>query len=247
MGVVGDSLERALAGIVAKNNDLARNHAADRFERNPRPLDDLAWSHALEAAYPQIRAEWDAFVASGGIVPRIEDLIDEHQGNDGPWRAGLMVSKGLPATNLATRFPATVAATLQVPGIWSALWSVLEPGSELPEHHGPNAGMLRYHLGIDCGADAALCVDGVVTPYVDGAGILFDDTAAHAAWNRGDEPRVTLFLEVLRPINGPARWVNHAVQRGLALDPRYRKAPGRADEWDRALNGGRQRDHDASG
>ena len=39
------------------------------------------------------------------------------------------------------------------------LWSVLDPGSELPEHVGPNAGVLRYHLGVRCGQDAALAVE----------------------------------------------------------------------------------------
>lgn len=223
--------EAVLGRIVTWNNDAVRRHAADRFDPNPRSLDGCAWNDHLEAAQPRIRAEWDRFVGSGDGLPPIEDLIDEDQGNTGVWRAGLLVSKGRPATELAGRFPATLAALQQIPGLWSALWSVLEPGAELHPHQGPNAGMLRYHLGVDCPPGAALEVDGTEVPYRDGRGILFDDTVEHAAWNRSDRPRTTLFCELLRPVHGPSRWSNLAVQRLLALDPRYRRAPARADAW----------------
>ena len=226
-------LDAVLGSVVARNNARVRRHATDRTAPNPRDLAGCTWNDHLEAAHRAIRAEWDAFEAAGGRLPRIEELIDEDQGNEGTWRAGLLVSRGRPATALARRFPHTVQALEAVPGLWSALWSVLEPGAELHEHVGPNGGMLRYHLGVDCGGDAALRVGEVTVPYVDGRGILFDDTAPHAAWNHGPRRRVTLFLEVLRPVEGPARWANAAVQRLIALDARYRGAPARADEWDR--------------
>lgn len=229
--------ERVLGDVVAWNNRQVRAHATDRFLANPRDLRDVPWARALAANHERIRSEWDAFVAEDRRLPLIDQLIEEDQGNEGAWRAGLLVSRGRPVEPLAARFPATVAALTGVPGLWSALWSVLEPGTELPEHVGPNAGMLRYHLGVDCPEDAALQVGGVTVPYRDGEGILFDDTAVHAAWNRADRPRTTLFCEVVRPVDGPARWTNAGIQRLLALDPRYRLAPRRAAEWDRALNG----------
>lgn len=223
-----------LSRTLTWNNDRVRRHASDRFEPNPRRHDAAPWQTDLEAAFPQIRAEWDAFCAAGGTLPLLSAVVDEHQGNEGEWRAGLLISRRKPATLLADRFPRTVDALAHVPGLWSALWSVFEPGTELPTHTGPNAGMLRYHLGIDCGNGAALEIDGATTPYRDGHGILFDDTVPHAAWNRGETRRVTLFCELLRPIHGPSRWTNHAVQALIGLDPRYRRAPGRADEWERA-------------
>lgn len=230
-------MERALGALVMANNRSVRARALDRSQANPRPTTGrFHWNAKLEAQWPNLRAEWDSFARSGGRLPKIEDLIDESQGNEGTWRAGLLVSRGAPVPALADRFTATQAALSCVPGLWSALWSVLEPGAILHEHVGPNAGVLRYHLGIDCGSAAALQVGNVEVPYRDGVGILFDDTVPHAAWNRGPEPRVTLFLEVLRPVPGPAGILNRSVQRVLALDPRYREAPRRAAEWDAALN-----------
>jgi hypothetical protein len=184
--------ERVLGAVVTANNERVRRHATDATQPNPRPLAGCAWNAELEAAWPDLRAEWDAFAASGGRLPRIEDLIHESQGNEGTWRAGLLVSRGRPVDALADRFPTTQAALARVPGLWSALWSELEPGASLHEHVGPNAGVLRYHLGIDCGDYAALRVGDVEVPYRDGHGILFDDTAPHAAWNHGPRSRITL-------------------------------------------------------
>ena len=230
-------VEAVLGRAVTANNARMRDRADDADAPNPRDLAHVAWNTQLELAHPAIRAEWDAFRARDGRLPHIADVIAEDQGNQGAWRAGILISRGQPATTLARRFPRTIDALSALPGLWSALWSELEPGAELPEHRGPNGGMLRYHLGVDCGEDSAVRVDGIVVPYRDGRGILFDDTAPHAAWNHGPNPRITLFCELRRPSHGIAGRANALVQRVVSLDPRYRLAPGRANEWDRALNG----------
>jgi beta-hydroxylase len=218
--------EQVLGRLVVSNNE--RIHRVDPGRPNPRPLQGLAWHESLVAAWPGIRGEWDRYEASGGGLPRIEQLIDEHQGNVGEWRAGLLVSRGRAVGPLAAEFPATVAALRSVPRLRSALFSVLAPSAELPEHVGPNAGMLRYHLGVRCGTGAALRVVDTVVPYRDGEGVLFDDTEPHAAWNHGDEPRVTLFCELERPLPLWPTLLNRGVQWVLSQDPRYRRAPRRA-------------------
>lgn len=229
------SLERTLGALVASNNERIR--AIDAGAPNPRAVEDLAWHRRLVAAHPDIRAEWDAFVAGGGRLPLIEDVISEHQGNEGAWRAGLLVSRGRPRDPLAAAFPVTVRALRGIPGLRSALWSHLDSGTLLPEHTGPNAGVLRYHLGVRCGSGSGLEVAGVEVPYEDGRGILFDDTVPHSAWNRGDTPRVTLFCEIERPLPRRAAVLNRLVQGVISLDPRYRRAPARAAQLHLALNG----------
>lgn len=227
-------MPRLLGGAIAANNPVVRRFDAEH--RNPRPLDEVAWHGEVTRRYDHIRSEWDAFAAAGGRLPRIEQLLGEDQGNDGGWRAGLVVSAGRPVRPLATRFPATVAALGCIPGLRFALWSFFEPGVELPEHQGPNAGVLRYHLVVVEDGGSALQVAGTTVPYRAGTGILFDDTAPHAAWNRGTTPRITLMCEVLRPLPRPASTVNALVQAGRAIDGRFRRAPARAAEWDHALN-----------
>lgn len=231
---MGARTDQAMGRLLAANNRAVRRR--DPVVANPREADAHPWHRELLDAAPAIAEEWSAFEAACGRLPRIEELLDEHQGNEGSWRAGLLILRGRPVRPLADRFPAAVEALGHVDGLLYAIWSVLEPGVELREHTGPNAGVLRYHLTVRSNPDAALSVGDRVVPYVAGEGVLFDDTAPHAAWNRGRTPRVSILCEILRPVEPPTSWGNVAVQRLLSLDRRYRAAPRRAAEWDRALN-----------
>lgn len=231
-------VDAVLGSFVERNNErIERAERIGGTNSNPRALEQVGWHRTLVALWPAIRAEWDAFAGAGGRTPLIEDLLEESQGNTGEWRAGLLFAAGRPTALARRHFPGTLAGLAQIPGLQSALWSVLEPGAELPEHHGPNRGVLRYHLGVSCGSASALRVGSRVVDYVDGQGVLFDDTEPHAAWNRGTTPRVTLFCEIERPLPLLPRLRNRAVQLLIRLDTRYRRAPRRADELHRDLNG----------
>lgn len=226
--------ERLLGAVIARNNSRVRS--AEGTLPNPRDLATAPWHAELVGRAGAIRSEWDTFIGGGGQLPLIDEVLGEHQGNEGPWRAGVLISDGRPSALAREAFPTTLAALSVVPGLKAALWSVLDPGTELVEHRGPNAGVLRYHLGIDCPDGAALVVDGTVVPYVDDAGTLFDDTVPHAAWNRSDRRRITLFCEVERPLPGRAAILNRLVQRLIAADPRRRGIVATADSWHAALN-----------
>jgi beta-hydroxylase len=229
------AIDRLLGVLVERNNRSAIS--STRPGPNPWSVTEVpGLSHVVDSS-AAIRAEWDGLGSAGLRLPRLDDLLGESQGAEGTWRAGLLVHRGRPVPPLGDLFPVTTAALQEVAGLRSALWSVLEPGTELPEHRGPNAGVLRFHLGVDCGEHAGLDVAGTQVPYRDGVGVLFDDTAPHAAWNRGERDRVTLFVELRRPLAGTAEVFNRGVQEMLSLDRRYRSAPGRASEWHRALNG----------
>ena len=230
-------VEEFFGRMVTANNDSMRKRALDANDPNPRIIGLSHWAAKVTAAYPEIRTEWDTRCSEGLELPHISDLIREDQGNEGGWRAGLLMSRGQPIKPLASLFPTAISMVKEIPGIWSVLWSVFEPGTELPTHVGPNAGMLRFHLGVDCGNDSGLKLGERMFPYRNGEAILFDDTVEHSAWNRGSRRRVTLFCEVLRPSKGLVKFANLTTQVLLATDHRYREAPKRAAQWHEALNG----------
>lgn len=226
--------ERALGGIVGWNN--ARIDAAESGLPNPRSLDGVAWHRSLQGQWPAIRREWDEFSAAGGRLPYIDDVLGEPVDVGGTWRAGLLCA-GSRSTLLAERaFPRTLAAVQQIPGLQAAMLSWLAPGTVLHEHAGPNSGVLRYHLGVDCPAGAALQVAGVEHPYVDGEGILFSDRALHSAWNRGDRPRVTLFCEIETAHHGTVGLANRMLQGLLRRNRRRALTLAAANGWDENLN-----------
>ena len=47
---------------------------------------------------------------------------------------------------------------------------------------------------------------------------------------------MTIFCELYTPLPRSAQALNRVVHAVLAQDGRYRRAPERASEWDRALN-----------
>ena len=224
-------VESTLSRLVTTNNERIRAYERSAGIDPVRPTQTLDWAAEARAKAPAIRAEWSDAVARGYRLPLIEDVIAEDQENDGPWRAGLLVAYGKPVAGIADVFPTAVAAALAIPSIMSALWSVLEPGTELPEHVGHNAGVLRYHLGIDCGVASALIVGDRVIRYRDDHDVLFDDTHPHAASNRGERSRITLFCELRKPLPPRLDARNRIVQKVLSQDRRYRLAAARATEW----------------
>lgn len=230
------SSEQFAAWFVQRNNRLIKSHEAAEHTPVRRPTADLAWAQSLRSAHSVIAAEWTNRLEAGLRLPLIDQVIDENQESDGPWKVGLLFGHGEPVPHISAAFPHTCSALAAVPGLRAAMWSVLEPGTELGEHVGHNSGVLRYHLGVSCGLASALVVGEHVIRYRDGEDVLFNDTVPHAASNRGSEPRTTLFLEVLKPLPGWLGRHNRAAQELVSRDPRYRRASARAAEWHCALN-----------
>lgn len=226
--------ERLASVLVEWNNGLVQRYEGPR---NPiRSLDGVQWHDHLVEMWPSIRSEWDSFADAGGRVPMLRDVIAEDIGIENGWRIGLFLNNQAAVPAVAALFPVTSAAVGMVPGARSAMFSLLDPGAEFIPHEGANAGVLRYHLGIDCGDDAALKVDDVVIEFEDRHGVLFDDTVTHSAWNHGPRPRVTLFIELDRSLPRFAAMRNRAVQRFLSGTPRHRLATSRAEKWHTMLN-----------
>lgn len=205
------------------------------------PTEGSAWVAALEAAFPTLRAEVDAALDGALRLPRMTDVLGVDQGDDGAWRTLVLVAQGRTIPTSAARLPQTAAAVAEVPGLQSALLSVFPPGMHLPAHRAGNKGVLRYHLGLRVPEPAGRCqlrVGEETVSYREGASILFDDTFEHEAWNDTDGERVTLLLEVLRPLPPGVAQANRVLQAFYGrVHPEAAGAAARVLELDAALNG----------
>ena len=113
----------------------------------------LSWAAAVREAYPDIRREYEAYLAAIGAKPRLYgehgfDLdgtglyIDQQRG----WRSIFLRVYSLD-TAVARAFPKTMAAYANAgQQVTTIFFSVLDPGAQLTPHHGPYKGILRYHL-----------------------------------------------------------------------------------------------------
>lgn len=86
----------------------------------------------------------------------------------------------------------------------SAIFSILKPGVEITPHKGHRGfaeKIYKAHICIHEAKDSALLVGDKKHEWKRGQGFLFDDTIEHTAYNRGNDTRVVLLMDIARDPN----------------------------------------------
>ena len=149
-------------------------------------------------------------------TPWPEDLFDVRYGNAHEWTVFPFLhtfpaqdeSKITWVESTCTHCPQTAQLLRGIPNIRTALFSRLGPHTDLSAHTGwadlANH-VLRCHvsLSIPRGDACGLNVCREVRLHQQGGVIVFDDSKLHKAFNRTDEPRYVLILDILRPDGVP--------------------------------------------
>jgi beta-hydroxylase len=85
------------------------------------------------------------------------------------------------------------------------MFSILEPGKEIPRHKGIYNGVIRYHLGlITDKTDNNKCfimLNGTKYVWTEGEDVIFDDMYSHYVMNNTKTTRVVLFLDIMKDFN----------------------------------------------
>ncbi len=188
---------------------------------DPRVFD---WIPALESAVPAIAAEYRRLVDAGEPLPPFHEISPEQLPitSDGRWRTFVLHAYGIEARRNSALCPATAAAVRAVPGMQTAMFSILEPGKRLAPHRGPYKGLLRVQVALELPADREACwieVDGIRMHWQPGRAIVFDDTRIHSAANEAQQRRCVLFLDILRPLRGDADRLNRLLLWLLRRSP----------------------------
>jgi aspartyl/asparaginyl beta-hydroxylase (cupin superfamily) len=193
--------------------------------------DSFPWIAEIERSWRTIRDEADAVVKEPERLPLLlevepgqDDIADER------WKSFVLFIYGREIPENTGRCPRTTALLRRVPEVTTAMFSVLEPGSRVPPHHGPFKGVLRLHLGLRVPRDArsGIRVDGELREWVEGSSLVFDDTFEHEVWNESDEPRVVLFVDFLRPLRWPLSALNRLLMEMARWTPAVRRAQANA-------------------
>ena len=158
--------------------------------------------------WTDIRREALAVAENLPRVPRFHEIMAAQadiSANDGrDWRLFIMKAYGVAFPDKLERCP-TVAGILEhVPEAISCSFSFIAPGKHVPRHRGPFRGIMRFHLMLSMPNDESgqpaceLYIDDEPHRLGDGQGLLWDDTYPHEAWNRSDNVRIALLLDVWR-------------------------------------------------
>nr|QFG74435.1 MAG: aspartyl/asparaginyl beta-hydroxylase [Megaviridae environmental sample] len=111
-------------------------------------------------------------------------------------------------------FPELVKILNVCPEISSCIVSSLDSKTYIPIHNGYYKGLLRYMFPIIIPKDKEnvfLCNNYKKYIWIEGKGILWDDTYPHKVFNNTDEKRVVLYMDIVRKMPEPFNSFNKKI------------------------------------
>lgn len=162
------------------------------------PLDQFPFVHALEESWRTIRDEHSRLAASDFM-----EWPERHLYNQG-WAVFGFYAFGKRLSRNCELCPETTKVLETLPGLVTAGFSQLAPGTHIQPHTGYTSAVLRCHLGLIVPEDCALRVGSETRSWREGQCFIFDDTIEHEAWNRASTHRTILLLDIQRPEPGTA-------------------------------------------
>ena len=202
------------------------------------PLERFPWVGHIEDNWTTIREELEHVLEDHAALPNFQDISKDQIEitDDDRWKTFFLYGFGFRSDANCARCPETARLVAAVPGMRTAMFSILAPRKHIPEHNGPYKGLIRYHLGLQVPRDADNCRIRVGDSYAiwsEGKSLIFDDTYEHEVWNDTDEIRAVLFLDVVRPLRFPLNVLNAVVLKAIAVSPFVQDAKRRHLEWER--------------
>ncbi len=231
---VGDRVLRFVDRLIARSSILPNQPFFD-----PAVMPEVT---SLERNWKTIRRELDTVLADRDGIPNFQDISTDQLSltDDDRWKTYFFFGYGFKADANCARCPETTRLLEQIPGMKTAMFSILSPRKNIPPHTGPYKGVVRYHLGLlvpDPPDAVRIRVGDEWAHWEEGRSLLFDDTFEHEVRNDTDGTRVVLFVDVVRPLRQPMKAVNAAIIAVIGLSPFVQDARRRQEAWERRMDG----------
>lgn len=183
---------------------------ADRTFFEP---EEFPWVAEVEAEWKMIRKELDELMLRRDEIPNFQDYSPTQRSitQDDRWKTFFLYRFGHVEKENLARCPETVRILKKIPGMNTAMFSILAPGKYIPPHRGAYKGVLRYHLGLLVPKPEHSCrirVENDIRHWQEGKSLIFDDSHEHEVWNDSDAYRVVLFVNFTRPTVFPLSLFN---------------------------------------
>jgi aspartyl/asparaginyl beta-hydroxylase (cupin superfamily) len=210
---------------------IKRIDGREFFERAEFP-----WIEEFAGHWRELRAELEMLLRTPDAIPNFQ-AVSPHQSaitNDDRWKTHIFYIHGNRCDENCARCPRTAELLETIPGLKSAMFSILGPRKHIAKHRGPYAGVLRYHLGLIVPEQKERCriqVGASVRHWEEGESLVFDDSHDHEVWNDTDELRAVLFVDFVRPVPYPLSVWNRLIVGGLGWAPMARTAAKNARAW----------------
>ncbi len=188
------------------------------------PVERFPWVDGIEAHWREVREELERVLVDHEALPNFQDISKDQIEitDDDRWKTLFLYGYGFKADLVTELCPRTAELVQQIPGMVTAMFSILSPHKHILAHRGPYKGVLRYHLGLIVPSEKEACrirVGDEIRHWEEGKSMVFDDTYEHEVWNDTDELRAVLFLDVLRPLPRAEAAINRAIVKGIGISP----------------------------
>lgn len=202
------------------------------------PVERFPWIAEVEAHTDVIREELERVLADRDALPNFQDISKDQIEitDDDHWKTFFLFGYGFRARMNTEMCPRTSEIMQRIPGMTTAMFSILSPRKHILDHRGPYKGVLRYHLGLIIPQDRESCrirVGDDIRHWEEGKSLIFDDTFNHEVWNDTDETRVVLFVDVIRPLPFPESLINKLIIKVIGISPFVQDAKRNQEAWEK--------------
>ncbi len=221
-----------MSGLVASIEWLITKFSRDGRRTFFEP-DAFPWTRAIKAGTAEVRRELDQLMLRRQQIPTFTELSEKQKYLAPPeqWHTFFLYLYGKPVRENCARCPNTIQLLKGIPGMKTAMFSILAPNTHIREHAGLYKGVLRYHLAVIVPEPASSCrirVGADKRSWTEGRSLIFDDRHPHEVWNDSGSHRTVLFVDFVRPLPWPLSLVNRAVLRIFSMSAFMKDALNRA-------------------
>lgn len=199
---VGKRLRGVFDWVIARSSLVANDPVLDAR--------DFEWTSLLRDHWRDIRDEAVSVALHGDAAPSLATISPDHRGiaEVDKWRSFFLYGYGYAIEDNLARCPRTAAIVARIPGLNTAFFSILAPGTHIPDHRGVTKGLITCHLGliVPTDGDVRMRVHDRIVRWAEGETLVFDDTYRHEVWHEATTTRVVLLIQVERPLRQPGKW-----------------------------------------
>ena len=207
---------------------------------NPAVYDNAVfpWAKDIEREWKAIRTELEQVLTRKDELPGFHEISTDVATitQDRDWKTFFLCGYGMRADKNIRLCPETWRIVNKIPGLITAMFSILEPGKHIPHHRGPYNGVLRLHVGLivpEPREKVKIRVGTEMCHWSDGKALIFDDAYDHEAWNGSDKLRVVLFVDFIKPLRFPANLVNWCLLHLAVFTPFIRESSDNHRAWEK--------------
>ena len=179
----------------------------------------------LRKSHDKIKAELQYILSYHDDIPALHEVHPRDLYVAGrAWRTFLMKIWGNEIPENIAAAPETYAAISRIPGVHTALFSILHGYAEIEPHRGSAAGVVRFHYPLivpDQPEECWIEIGGHHFFWKEGEPLVFDDTREHWVKNKTPQTRVVLIIDFNAsmpfPVNLYTAFRYHAVRKSAEI------------------------------